>query len=357
MRELLEGLDSSSLAALALIYVRRDHLQSPIRLESVELEAIERLNSSLGECITALETLKGSLVQLLDVHGDMVWRFRHPSIGDAFASLLSRSPELLEVFLLGSSPEDLVRQVTCGEVGYENAVVLRKTFFPLVLRRLDELTEIGTSMNRRNYLWTARQLVHGFLARRCTREFLSLYIEAHPELPDHVASPGLFLSAVSELDVALRLHELGLLSEINRRILVDTVTNYAVSGEDLYALEDTGLRTVFTDLEYESLRGRILSELVPRLDEVRMAWEDNYNSDDPPDQYMQMFLQILGTLASEYAGQGVQGAVLKQVDRTEDWILAQIDEYEEVVPRLTFGDMGSTENKGNWRSIFEDVDL
>lgn len=49
-----------------------------------------------------------------------VWRFKHPTIGDAYATTLALSPDLLNIFLSGSN---LIAQATCGNVGFEKAVV------------------------------------------------------------------------------------------------------------------------------------------------------------------------------------------------------------------------------------------
>jgi hypothetical protein len=66
-----------------------------------------------------------------------------------------------------------------------------------------------------------------------------------------VAEPGLMLSAVSEVDVAVRLHEWGLLPEPQRLKFLETVTGYALRGEDLYALGDHEIRSVFKLLTYK----------------------------------------------------------------------------------------------------------
>jgi energy-coupling factor transporter ATP-binding protein EcfA2 len=81
LQEVLQGLDVDSKAALALIYMRNGRLESPIELQSSEREALERLGSDIGRCIAALEALKGSLV--VHTSGESIWRFKHPTIGDA----------------------------------------------------------------------------------------------------------------------------------------------------------------------------------------------------------------------------------------------------------------------------------
>ena len=61
--------------------MRNGRLESPIELQSSEREALERLGSDIGRCIAALEALKGSLV--VHTSGESIWRFKHPTIGDA----------------------------------------------------------------------------------------------------------------------------------------------------------------------------------------------------------------------------------------------------------------------------------
>jgi hypothetical protein len=131
----IQGLDGDSRAALGLIYMRSGVLESPIALTDSESRALERLGSTLGGCTTALESLKGSLVQHAHVEGAAVWRFKHPTVGDAFAAQLVRNPELLEIYIQGALTEDLMDQVTCGDVGLEKTVIIPKSLFPLVLRR------------------------------------------------------------------------------------------------------------------------------------------------------------------------------------------------------------------------------
>ncbi len=107
------------------------------------------------------------------------------------------------------------------------------------------------------------------MARRCSPEFLALYLAEHPDLLTTVSKPGLLLNSVPEVDLAVRLHELGLLPEIHRKTFVETVSEYALNGEDLYALDDDGIQSVYTEEEFVDFKQRVRTELVPRLDDIR----------------------------------------------------------------------------------------
>ena len=356
LREMLSGLDNDSKAALALIYMRNDNLRSPIQLEQSEARAVERLGSSLGGCVTALESLKGSLVQLTAASGDALWRFKHPTIGDAYAAILSGSPELIGIFVQGSSTEKLINQVTCGDVGYENAVVIGKNLYPLVLKRLDEFTSSSSYKTQWMTSWHAKRRTFDFLARRCSKEFLEIYIDAHPSLLDKVASPGLFLYAVTELDVALRLHEFGLLPEAQRLVLVKTVTTYAVEGEDLYALSNPGLRSMLTEVEYKTLRTRVRAEMVPRINDIRIARQTDLGNYDSAQDQMQPLLDSLEILKEVYDDPEIREIVEIETQHVNDWIAEQDDDEEAHRPRQSISDVNTSGKIDSGRNIFDDVD-
>lgn len=84
--------------------------------------------------------------------------------------------------------------------------------------------------------------------------------------------------------------------EDRRKEFIATVSEYAVEGQDLYALEDAEIRGVFEDHEFEELLVRVHTELLPRLDDVRRDWQSNRDSDQSPDEHMQPLLDSFETL-------------------------------------------------------------
>jgi hypothetical protein len=356
LQEVLDGLDKESVAALALIYMRKDHLESPISLQETEGDALLRLGSDVGKCIKALESLNGSLVVHQHVDGDLVWRFKHPTIGGAFASALARSPDLLGIFLLGSATENLIQQVTCGDVGIEKAVVVPKPLFPQVIARLAEFT--ASDKYKSEYLasWGAKRSLHSFLTRRCSKEFLALYLQAKPDLVNKVCNPGLRLYFSSEVELAVRLNNFGLLNEENRRIFVEAVSAYAVSGEDSYALEDEGIRSMFTDVEFEELVATIRADLLPMLASVRQEVQDSYDAEDLADEHMDHILENFKTLRNVFREdlEAIQ-TIEREIDRAKNWISENNREIPEIEAR-SLGAAASIDMPHGSRSIFDDID-
>lgn len=225
LQEILQGLDADSKAALALIYMRNGRLESPIEPQPSETHALERLGSDLGGCVAALGALNGSLVLHSRTGSESIWQFKHPTIGDAYAAILVQSPEHLGIYIHGTAPERLVDQVTCGDVGIERAVVVPKSLFPQMLAKLMDFSQSKSYKSPWLSTFGAKRDLQGFLGRRCSKEFLLLYLQNNLDLLDQVSEPGLFLHAAPEVRLAQRLYEFALLPEEKRKKFVETVSN------------------------------------------------------------------------------------------------------------------------------------
>ena len=359
LQEVIRGLDEHSKAALALIYMRNNSLESPIKLEESEREAIERLGSNLGGCITAFESLNGSLVQYTAAEGHNAWRFKHPTVGDAYATLLLQSHELLGIYVHGSPIDKLTAQVTCGDVGIERAVALPRGLFALVIKRLDEFSSTTRYKSPVLARWYSKGRIDDFLSSRCSKEFLLQYIELHGDVFERVSKPGLFLDSVSEVDLAIRLHEFGILPEKYRRGFVTTVVAYAIDGEDFYALKSLRIQSLFTSAELAAFRERVRSELLPNLSDIRRTWQSNRNSDQAPDEHMQPLIDSFTALKQEFADEPAMLAnINKEVQSIEQWVAEKIEnEPKTDRPARTFGDVDTPELlPAQARGVFEDVD-
>jgi uncharacterized protein (UPF0305 family)/energy-coupling factor transporter ATP-binding protein EcfA2 len=354
--EVIQGLDTNSKAALGLIYMRKGHLESPVELHSFEAQALARLGSTLGDCIKALSALNGSLVTQLLIEDQAFWGFKHPTISDAYATTLAFSTDLLGIFISGSSTENLMSQVTCGNIGIEKAVVVPKSLFPQMISRLNEFSESDKYKVKLLSSWAAKRSLYRFLANRCSKEFLALYVEQDQGIFERISKPHLSLSFSPEVDLVVRLHEFALLPEEQRRKFVETVRNYAIEGDDVFALEDAELRRIFTDDEFNDLVETVRINLIPNLGDVRRNVESNHDSSEPPDEHMQDLLDTFSTLKKIFTD---DKNVVVTLDREIDIVNAWIAETEPPEPNLsprTLGTANMTEEKHGTRSIFDDID-
>lgn len=354
--DVLQGLDSNSRAALAVIYMRNDQLASPVELDEMETRAIERMGSSLGGCITALDSLRDSFVLHSWAGHDSAWRFRHPTIGDALARNVSKSPELLEIFIRGIAPDTLVKHVTCGDVGLENAVIIPQSLYCLVMSKLDSFTQSTAFKSQFLPAWHARWTVGMFLAHRCDKEFLESYIAQHGDLLQRVVTPAVPLSWNSDAILAVRLHEFGLLPEEARAAFVATITASAVSGEDLWGLDSGAVRAIFKDAEFGKMLQDVRAELLPALGEVRLNRQREWTGDDSAVEHMQPLLESMETLLAHFGDCPDDRALIeKQAMIAHEWAWENMPEEQAPTPHVSeLDDVPQMPN--NSRSIFDDVD-
>ena len=354
-QEVLRGLDVDSKGALALLYMRNGRLESPVELQVSEQQALDRLGSDLGGCVAALEALRDTFVVLTMGGGEAVWEFRHPTVADAYGKILVQSTEHLEIFIKGSAPDRLIRQVTCGDVGIENAVVVPKSLLRQMLLKLEEYSErrldsVPSFGARHNLLY--------FLARRCSKEFLSLYLEHNPDVFPQGSDLSLPLYAGPEVPLAERLHEYGLLPEEYREDLVEWVSNYALQGIDGGALHDQRIQSLFTDDEFADFLQRVRTEVLSELDDIRWDWESSFSRrEGSPEGYMDEFLRTLKALKAWFAYDERSVRLLNhQVSLTRQWI--EENTYDEDKDRhlRRLGAVQVPEELRGTRSIFDDVD-
>jgi len=278
-------------------------------------------------------------------------------VGEAFASLLLKNPEWLGIYVQGSPADKLMSQITCGDVSLERAVMIPKSLFPLVRKRLmtyctDEAASHVSMSDRRSR-------VDDFLSYRCSKDFLALYVEDEKVLK-RVADPGLALDACSEVRLAVRLHQCGVLPEQYRKAFVEKVMAYAFDGDDFYGLENKGIQSVFTSEEMAQFRKRVHDDLIPKLSDVSSHWMHDFFSSASPEDIMQPLLESYKSLKQQFSSEPALARMIQQeIDSVNEWIaekMAERDSRRERAPRV-FGEMDASEPPSpGARSIFDDVD-
>jgi len=356
LMDICKELDTDSKAALALIYMSNGRLPSPISLTAAEDEALRRLDSDLGACTSALEALRGSLVVHVPSDGESFWTFKHPTIGDAYSAMLRGNPELLGIYVRGSDIEKLMRQITCGDEGIEGAVVLPSSLFHLVIERLTVNKTSSAYKTEWMSVWRIRRELLAFLVGRCSKQFLEAYLSVDHKLVETILKPTHPLEYSVEIDLAIRLFKLGLLSEDARRTLVGTVSEYARTGEDARVLCDPELRSLLNEKELNRLREWVRTEVLPRIEEVRLEHQANRDPDDDSEWHMRRFTQLLTSIEETYPqSRRISNIVKREHLLVQEWINENPTEADNSASREITVDEPSASPDGS-RSIFDDID-
>jgi hypothetical protein len=314
-----------------------------------EQQAVTLLGGSVGGVRNALNSLNESMLIRTYQNGGYVWRYKHPTIRDAFATLVAEDTELLDIYLTGTPIERLFEEVSCGDVGIQGAkIIIPHDRFEAVMSRIARMDLAMQDSER---------ALHWFLAHRCNREFLSRYITRYPQF---ISSLRVFsyLWAVSDVEVIARLHEFGLLPERKRIEVVAEIRELAVDTPDSGFLQER-FRHILTEDEVVSILEHVRTTLLPNLDDHIYDWRSNYNDDDDPEGYFDDLKSALKDYRDEFVDfEDAQHQIDTALDRIDQVIEDLRSEQPEEPDYDDYDGRGSSgSGHGATRSIFDDVDL
>lgn len=344
--DVIRTLDAPSKSAIAVVFMRGGQAKSPIELTRAERRTIEALGGDRAKVVAAFGALKGSLLSLVIEDGAQVWRLKHPTIRDAFASLIADDAELLDIYLAGTPIGTMFREVACGRQQIEGVkVVVPSSRFDAVIKRMasDRVSAHRTDL-------------HYFLAHRCDRAFLTKFIEANPNFASNLR-PYPYVVYSSPVTVLCRLHSVGLLDEKTRRSVVKKMAELAISVPDAGFLHPR-IRGLLRPAEMNRILRQVETKLIPRLEQEIENVAENYSRGDDVEEHFSSLKDTLRTLRGALIR---RKAIIVRIDEALSDIDERAEELEDGNSDAQYGDSLAIESpEGNAgaqeRSIFDDVD-
>lgn len=344
LKDMLRTLGEPERAAIALIFLHGPAgVPSPIAT-SDELQTVCRLSGiAAADVARAMEALQGSLTLMLEAEAGRRWTFKHPTIADAYAELVSESPEMVELYVRGAKLEKLLSEVVCASVQFAGArVYVPHSLYDALLDRMAEKGPLHRDVLR-------------FSAHRSDTEFLNRFMS---RLQDLSALPSRVQSDMHwnvELDFLARLHEQGLLPEQVRQGTVERVASLTIQWADATPFRDQEVRALFTDSEREDLDARFRSEIIGKYGANPSDWDERFSSDDRAELMRDLknailafaALQPLDTALSSMSASAAE-AIDRHIESIEDDETSDSDPQSPIAPKLSPSDQLAT--------IFEDVD-
>ncbi len=349
--EIIDTLDTDSRAALAAVFMSGGNLPSPIQLSDDEYKAVTRVGGSPTGIVRSLEALNGSVVINNLNSESYCWGFKHPTVRDAYASLVAKSPDLMDIYLTGAPLEKLFTEISCGPMEIQGArVLVPKRLFSIVIEKI------------RTYdlsKWYNQAKLHRFLAYRCDRAFLEEFLQNFNQfVPNlHVRS---YIYASSEIDVAMRLKELDILDEEIRLRMVGEIKELAVETPDSGFLRDDVAKLLLPE-ETSDILNYVRQNLIGEFVRVINEWRSNYSEHDEPSSHFEELTSCLNDYKEAFKEDEIAQSKIAEA-------LAFINETVEELAfernnELDFDSLLSSStdvaNKANVqvRSIFDDVDI
>lgn len=350
--ETMHSMDADSHAALALVYMKEGAIESPVTLDAEEGRAMARLGSNEASCIRALEDLNGSFVQLVDTQDGRVWRYKHPTIGDAYALILAQSPEHLRIFVDGTSTERLMDLVSCGDVGLKNATIIPRAMFEEFVQRIYLYVSADPASSNRK-----RGRLYSFLNNRSSHDFLARYLEVDNGLIAGIVDEFVRSWFTSTADLALRLFREGLLPEVARASIMAKIICEVVESDELSYIYDKEMHEFFMPNELQGFLKDVQAYVLPNLDGVRQSLTNSYDYENDPDNHVADLVEHLECILDAYPDwPGIEQTIQTQRERIDDWV-SEVSRERGSQAATGREDLMFTSSHRGGRSIFDDVDL
>ncbi|WP_125782597.1 hypothetical protein [Pseudoalteromonas rubra] len=344
--DVISTLDKKNISALAAIFMRAGALPSPIKLAESELNALNLLGGKLDGVISALKFLKGSLTSLSFEEGQYIWRYKHPTIRDAFAQYVANDVELLEIYLGGAPLEMLFQEVACVDVKMDGLkVIVPESHYPLVINRMK-------SFKRNN--WSQQDLFNRFLTKRCNHKFLSFYLKETPNFFDSlVIGHSYFFN--SDLEVFAKFLEADLLPEERRVVVVQKLHELAIEEFDTKFAYYEGTK-LLTRAEFLSIKKDVKGKVIKNLECIIDNLSSGYDEQSDPEDHFSDLNQSINDYEDMFSD---DKEICTQLAIARDWISDEVNELSKMCSydphEILEREYQSVSTQSTERSIFDDV--
>jgi hypothetical protein len=341
LEQTIEGLSSEGRAGIGLIFLNGGIVRSPIDPTKLATPAIA-FDAKQERVRHEIEALNGSILNLAEDEDGPYWTYRHPTIGDAFALHVAKSPELVELYLRGAKPETIVGEVVCAGVRLRGAsVVVPSSLADLLVDRIASLNPYALT---------------SFISSRANKSVAKNLMKVRPDLRKRIEYFTSPLRDDIDVDFFLTLWRYGLIAEEERQVFVESIRRNATQDADDSFLEVDGIANVLTRDE----RAEILNEVkngwfgdIPGfVDHLRGEWDEQYS----PDDYFHRFQESVKSFSRVIAGSRRQQQISAQLDHSVNKALQRMWPNYEESPSVTAPIQQSAAKKSSIEELFRDVD-
>jgi len=349
-----EELSAEQRAALTLVFLAKSRL--PVHLlpnDDATLVAAS-YGVTKSSMTQALQQLAGSLVVCRRDEDGEYWAFWHPTFADAISEILSKRPDLIDLYVRGARLDTLLAEVVCeGAAHVRDAVVVPLSSSVALIERLLE-TPDETSVN---------EDLFEFLNRRLPRDLVQKVLERAPGILGRCGEhPRRFrLLRSEEVRLLATAHSMRLLGDDVRSATVTKLEEGALYSLDASFIHDESILAMFQPFELMRLTAGLLakldSEIAEKIALQRKHADPDYDIDSQFEEVAD-FLDDIGYLVeADSVFDDKHQDLTNDLERAKEEVKAERPPEEEgdgsffnSVPRAA-----QREQQGG-RSVFSDVD-
>jgi hypothetical protein len=345
LEDIISNLSASDKTAIALVFISGGKLPIPLPEEEVIFRTISNMSANIGDVKSALFSLDGSMLRCSKDKNGNYWQFRHPTIRDAFASIVGSNPEYIDIYMAGVSTEQMMREVTCGDIGLQGAkIIIPPYLYEDVILRLKKINRGPCYCDP----------LGEFLAYRCSGDFLKLYYCDKEDMA--ILPQNIDMLFNDDLRILQRLHSEGLLPEDIRKETYLQISSLSLDNYSSEFMNNILVRSLLTSEEissqWDELKDQVLSNQYEIISEIRGNWDGDSDPEDKFNDVIETLILIEKLGSSEEKEKSSDFLIRIRVAVSE---MEADREPATVYDNLEVGDV-STNSSKNIRSIFDDVD-
>ena len=346
-------LSTEQQAALTLVFLTRSRLPVNLLPEGEADLVITSYGVTKTAMTQALLQLAGSFIIRRNDGAKEYWAFWHPTFADAISAILSKRPDLIDVYVRGAGVDTLLTEVTCeGAPALRDAVVVpRSSSEALIGRLLETPDENG-----------ANEKLFEFLNRRLPKDLVRKVLERAPDLLVRQGGgpPWRRLSRSEEVRLRATAHEMGLLNEEARSATVFTLQDGALHFLDASFVEDESILAMFRPSELMHLTAGLLAKLDVEISEKIAECQAQADPDGDIDSQFEEVADFLDNIRylveADEVFESKHRELIANLEQAKKSVEAEKSDEEEessffdTLPRAV-----QREQEGG-RSVFSDVD-
>lgn len=282
LEETIAALDNPGKAALGAVLMSGGSLVSPAEGSDALASASKLFGATPAEVSKRLSAMEGAFFRLVSDEDENYWRFSHPTIGEAMASVAMEDAELLDVYLEGVPIRRLLSEVVCAGRTVKGAII------KVGNSRFEKLIDRINSSKIDNYS------IVDFLSTRSTKLFREKFLGNNVDA-DHKNFVGVNLTVPYVISLLRQLLSDGILTEQFREIFRASARSGIVDVADIDCLSEDS-RDLMGEQDFFTAIDEAWDILEDSPWQISEGWEESLDSDSDPESHfygIQSFLEKL----------------------------------------------------------------
>jgi len=346
-------LSAEQQAALTLVFLTRSRLPISVLPEVETNLAMTGYDVKKTQMVSALQQLAGTFIIRRKDGDKEYWAFWHPTFADAISSILSKRPDLVDVYIRGAGLTTIIREVVCeGATPVRDAVVVPLSSSETLVDRLLEMPDEESANNQ----------LFAFLNHRLPMELVRKVLERSPNLLERKVKPLRWTRMCRREDIMLRAtaHKMGLLDEDTRSTTIAMLQESAIDSLDASFIQDDNFLGMFQPSELMRLTAGLLAkldtEIAQKISDCRDSADPSSDIDSQFEEVTDFLDDIRYLVEADAVFEEKHSELIAEVEQAKRDVEAEKSDEEEEGSFFNSIPTAIQHEQHGGRSVFSDVD-